>query len=41
MSPNVDDSKGRLLRIWNLEGEDVAESLEPDGVVVELWRGAP
>jgi hypothetical protein len=41
MSPAVDDSKGRLLRVWADGGDEVAESLEPDGEVVELWRGTP
>lgn len=39
MSPDVDDSPGRLLRV-RADGElDVAESLAPDGAVHELWRG--
>jgi hypothetical protein len=39
MSPGVDDSSGRLLRVRIDGGVEVAESLAPDGAVRELWRG--
>ena len=40
MSPNVNDSEGHMLRIRSGAGIDVAESLDPDGTVHEIWRGA-
>ena len=39
MSPDVDDSTGKLLRIRREGAVDVAESLDPDGKVNEIWRG--
>jgi hypothetical protein len=39
MSPQIDDSKGCLLRVKHSAGEDVAESLDQKGRVTELWRG--
>ena len=39
MSPDVDDSHGRLLRIRRDGEVDVAESLDPDGTAREIWRG--
>lgn len=41
MSPDVDDSEGRMLRIRREAGTgvDVAESLAPDGSAREIWRG--
>ncbi len=39
MSPNVDDSHGKLLRIRRDGDVDVAASLDPDGSVREIWRG--
>ena len=39
MSPDVDDSRGRMLRIRRDGSADVAESLAPDGSVREIWRG--
>lgn len=39
MSPTVNDSQGRLLRIRHDGDIDIAESLSPDGTARELWRG--
>lgn len=39
MSPNVDDSRGRMLRVRRDGDEDVAESLDPNGSAREIWRG--
>jgi hypothetical protein len=39
MSPGVNDSQGKILRIRHDGGMDVAESLDPDGSVREIWRG--
>ena len=41
MSPDVDDSAGAMLRVRldPASGEDVAESLAPDGTAREIWRG--
>lgn len=39
MSPDVDDSHGKVLRIRHTGNVDVAESLDPDGHAVEIWRG--
>lgn len=39
MSPGVDDSRGRMLRIRRDGSVDVAESLDPEGAVKEIWRG--
>ena len=39
MSPDVDDSKGKLLRIRSDAGSDVAESLDATGKVEPVWRG--
>lgn len=39
MSPNVDDSHGRMLRIRHDGDVDTAESLSPDGTSHEIWRG--
>ncbi len=39
MTPHVDDSHGRLLRIRREGGVDIAESLSPDGTAREIWRG--
>jgi hypothetical protein len=39
MSPDVDDSHGRMLRIRREDAVEVAESLNPDGSVREIWRG--
>ncbi|HEX7601931.1 MAG TPA: metallophosphoesterase, partial [Polyangiaceae bacterium] len=41
MSPDVNDSAGALLRVRVEAAMDVAESLEPDGTVRELWRDKP
>jgi hypothetical protein len=41
MSPEVDFSRGALLRVRHSDGEDVAEAVAADGSVTELWRGAP
>lgn len=38
MSPDVNDSDGRMLRIRRDGDIDVAESLAPDGSVREIWR---
>lgn len=39
MSPDVNDSDGRMMRV-RAEGDlDIAESLKPDGSVREIWRG--
>ncbi len=40
MSPGVNDSAGAILRVRADNGLDIAESLEPDGTVREIWRGA-
>lgn len=40
MSPLVDDSRGRMLRIRREANVDVAESLSPDGSAREIWRGS-
>ncbi len=41
MSPVVNDSDGRMLRV-RAEGDvDIAESLQPDGSAREIWRGTP
>jgi hypothetical protein len=39
MSPNVDDSHGKLLRIHHEGDADIAESLAADGSAHEIWRG--
>ena len=39
MSPSVNDSAGAILRVRIDGGLDVAESLEPDGTIREIWRG--
>jgi hypothetical protein len=39
MSPQIDDSKGCLLRVKHSAAEDVADSLDQKGRVTELWRG--
>src|SRR5262249_14287310 len=39
MSPDVDDSHGKMLRIRRDGNVDVAESLDPDGKAREIWRG--
>jgi hypothetical protein len=39
MSPDVNDSSGMLLRVRQDGADDVAEQLDPGGVVTELWRG--
>ncbi len=39
MSPDVDDSRGRMLRIRRDGTMDIAESLHPDGSAKEIWRG--
>jgi hypothetical protein len=39
MTPSVDDSHGRLLRVRREGNVDVAESLSPDGSAREIWRG--
>lgn len=39
MSPDVNDSAGKMLRIRRDGDVDVAESLDPDGNVIEIWRG--
>jgi hypothetical protein len=38
MSPDVNDSDGRLLRVRREGSVDIAESLAPDGRVSEIWR---
>lgn len=38
MSPNVDDSRGALLRVRVDGGREVAESLGADGAVRVVWR---
>jgi hypothetical protein len=40
MSPDVDDSRGALLRVRHEGADDVAEALDADGGVTLLWRGA-
>jgi hypothetical protein len=40
MSPDVNDSDGRMLRVRTEGDVDVAESLQPDGSVREIWRGS-
>ena len=40
MSPDVNDSEGKMLRVRFDGAADIAESLAPDGTVQELWRGA-
>jgi hypothetical protein len=39
MSPDVDYSSGRLLRVHEAGGFDVAESLDAEGHAREIWRG--
>ena len=39
LSPDVNDSKGAILRIRRDGASDVAESLDAEGTVLELWRG--
>lgn len=39
LSPDVNDSDGRMLRIRRDGDTDVAESLAPDGAAREIWRG--
>lgn len=39
MSPDIDDSMGRMLRIHHEGGVAIAESLDPDGHATEIWRG--
>ncbi len=39
MSPDVNDSEGKMLRVRFDGAVDVAEQLAPDGAVLELWRG--
>ena len=39
MTPSVNDSAGAILRVRIDGGFDVAESLEADGTIRELWRG--
>ncbi len=41
MSPDVNDSDGRIMRVHTDGDVDIAESLQPDGSARELWRGAP
>ncbi|AKV00743.1 putative serine/threonine phosphatase [Labilithrix luteola] len=38
MSPDVDDSHGRMLRIRRDGNVEIAESLDPDGGAKEIWR---
>lgn len=38
MSPDVNDSEGKLLRIRSVGGKEVAESLDPAGLVEIVWR---
>ena len=40
MSPTVDDSHGKMLRIRREGALDIAESLAPDGTAREIWRGS-
>ena len=40
MSPDVDYSSGRLLRVHEEGGFDIAESLDANGKAREVWRGA-
>ena len=40
MTPSVNDSSGAILRVRIDGGFDVAESLEPDGTIREIWRGS-
>jgi hypothetical protein len=39
MSPDVDDSQGRMLRVRREEALEIAESLDPEGSAHEVWRG--
>jgi hypothetical protein len=39
MSPDVNYSAGRLLRVHEAAGFDIAESLDADGKAHEIWRG--
>jgi hypothetical protein len=39
MSPDVDDSQGKMLRVRREGTLEIAESIEPDGSIRELWRG--
>ncbi len=39
MSPDVNDSHGKLLRIRHDGNVNIAESLDPAGQAVEIWRG--
>jgi hypothetical protein len=39
MSPDVNDSEGKMLRARSDGAIDIAESLAPDGTAQELWRG--
>ena len=39
MSPDVNDSMGKMLRIRRDGDVDVAESLDPGGNATEIWRG--
>ena len=41
MSPDVNYSDGRMLRVHTEGNVDVAESLQADGSTREIWRGAP
>src|SRR5262249_305257 len=41
MSPDVDDSHGKALRIRMDGAVSVAEEVGPDGKARELWRGPP
>jgi hypothetical protein len=40
MSPDIDYSSGRLLRVHEEGGFDIAESLDAEGKAREVWRGA-
>jgi hypothetical protein len=41
MSPDVNYSDGRMMRVHTEGDVDVAESLQPDGSAREIWRSAP
>jgi hypothetical protein len=38
MSPDVNDSEGDLLRVRSVGGKEVAESLDPTGLVEIIWQ---
>lgn len=39
MSPDVDDSHGKILHVKSSGGVDVAEEIDPTGAAREIWRG--